>query len=337
MNESPGPMNFNRPGGSRRRALTWLGTAGVAAATALHFPWVHAQGPATTIKVGYVPAASAAPLLSPVAAGVFKKHGLVLETVQVNSGAAAVPLLLNGQLDATTSDPVAVVLAVSQGVPVGIAAGEVVCPQDPNQDYTGVLVRKDSKILSAKDLNGTTLGIFGLKGLAHLLTLAAIDKLGGDSSSVNFATVPLPQAIQTLENSRVDAVFVVEPFMTTAVGSGSVRILINPFSAALPGNPQALYMGSRKFADEKPAAYRSFVAAVNELNLIMHKDREQVVAGLRKLKNVPEALIEKIRLPQFPATEQESLAGLQGVIDLMNKYKFIQKPVALDQVILAAR
>lgn len=288
------------------------------------------------VKIGYVPAASAAPLLSPNAAAIFEKYGLKLELSQVNSGAAAVPLLLNGQLDFTISDPAAVILAVKQGVPVGIAAGLVVCPPEPERDYTAIIVRADSPLQSAADLSGKTMGIFGLNGLAHVLSLAAIDNLGGASGDVKFASVPLPQVVQTLEGGSIDAGFIVEPFLTPAVEEGKVRILINPYAAAQPGTPQALYISSRSVIETKPDTFEKFVAAANELNLSVRNSKEELVAGLRAVGNLSDEVIAKMRLPNFPADENEALAGLQGVIDYMVKYKVLDEQIAIEQVVLSS-
>ncbi len=301
---------------------------------ALSLGSVHADA-LIPVKVGYIPSASAAPLMSPIAESVFKKHGLKLELVQVNSGAAAVPLLLNGQLDFTISDPAAVLLAVKQGVPVGIAAGLVVCPPEAAKDYTAVIVRADSPIKTAKDLSGKTVGIFGLNGLAHVLTLAAIDNLGGTSADVKFASVPLPQTVQAVESGTVDAGFIVEPFLTPAVEAGKVRILFNPYAAAQPGTPQALYIASRNIVKTKPELFNKFVAAANELNQAMVKNPADLVAGLKALGTVPDDVMGKMRMPNFPATEKEALAGLQGVIDYMVKYKVLQEPIAIDKVVLS--
>lgn len=315
-------------------SVTRVAVAAVAA-MALSTQAVFAQD-LVGVKIGYVPSASAAPLLSPRASEIFAKHGLKLELSQVNSGAAAVPLLLNGQLDFTISDPAAVILAVKQGVPVGIAAGLVVCPPEAERDYTAIIVKADSPLQSAADLSGKTMGIFGLNGLAHVLSLAAIDNLGGSSDQVKFASVPLPQVIQTLEGGSVDAGFIVEPFLTQGIDEGKVRILINPYAAAQPGTPQALYIGSRSLVEAKPEVLEKFVAASSELNLSVRTNKDELVAGLRGLGNLSDDVISKMRLPNFPADETEALAGLQGVIDFMVKYKVLGEPVAVEDIVLSA-
>jgi NitT/TauT family transport system substrate-binding protein len=291
-----------------------------------------AGGGKTTVTVGYLPALSAAPILSPAAKAVFDKHGLDLKTQAVTSGPQAVPLLLNGELDMVSIDPGTATLAVSQKVPVGIAAGINKISADPAQDYVGVLVQTGSPIQKAADLNGKTIGVPSVTGLTPTLVSTAIDKLGGDSKTVKYAAVAQPEAVGALEQGRFDAVISSEPFMTTALTAGKSRLLFHPYTEAAPGVPNAVFVTSTRFATEKPATVKAFNEAMTELNGQLKADPNQVRQGLAALGTVPAEVLPKMPPFVFVESNEQLRQGLTTMMTLMVRYGQLQAPVPMDDL-----
>jgi NitT/TauT family transport system substrate-binding protein len=202
----------------------------------------------TAITVGTSPTLSNAGLYYADSGGSFAKNDLKVKLSPLQSGAAAVPLLLNGQLGVAASDPVAAIVSVSKGVPVTIVAPGNVGPSDPAADSSALLVKAGSPVKSIKDLEGGTVAVNALNSLSEIATKAAIDKNGGDSSKVKFVELPLPQMVDAADRGQVDAVLVNEPFTTQGLRSG-LRRLASPLSEALPRVPLVVYISARPYVE----------------------------------------------------------------------------------------
>lgn len=286
---------------------------------------------ATALTVGSSPNLGNAGLYYAHIHGVFKRHKLDVTLSPVQSGAAAVPLLLNGQLGVAASDPVAAIVSASKNVPVTIIAPGPVGPTDPAQDSTGLLVKANGSIRSVKDLEGRTIAVVGLNGLSQISTRRAIDKNGGDSSKVKFVELPMQQMVEAMDRGQVDGAVVNEPFTTQGLQSGLGRLL-SPITAAVPGVPTTLYISSKPYVRKNPGAIAAFSKALTEANTFLagHPDTIREV-GHASTQTPPEVL-SKIVLPVFNDKPVDRNA-LQTLIDLMVQYKVIPAPVNLDTLI----
>src|SRR5258708_10988982 len=82
---------------------------------------------------------------------------------------------------------------------------------------------KDSPVAKASDLTGKVVAISGLNDLTYFATRAWIDQNGGKSADVKFIELPFPAMAAAVEQKRVDAAYVIEPFLTAA--GGDLKIL----------------------------------------------------------------------------------------------------------------
>ena len=53
---------------------------------------------------------------------------------------------------------------------------------------------------------------------------ASVRKAGGDPAKVKFVELPFPDMPAALQAGQVDAIFVVEPFLTAALGAGRRKV-----------------------------------------------------------------------------------------------------------------
>ena len=97
---------------------------------------------------------------------------------------------------------------------------------------SGLIVAGDSGIASGKDLNGKTVGVATLRGLDQLCMAAMIDRLGGDSKSVQFVEISAAASTDALLLGRVAAVTLTTPQLQLALATNRVRNLGN-FQAAI--------------------------------------------------------------------------------------------------------
>lgn len=149
------------------------------------------SGGLRTLVVGVSPSTAALSVGVAQQQGMFKKHGLNVQLKTVQSGAQAIPELLKGDLDVSLGDTVGTFNAASNGVAVRAFAVATVAPSDPAKDFSAIMAK--SGITTAADLNNKTVAVNQAGGSAELFARAAIDKAGGDSSTVKFVELAFPQ------------------------------------------------------------------------------------------------------------------------------------------------
>jgi NitT/TauT family transport system substrate-binding protein len=89
-----------------------------------------------------------------------------------------------------------------------------------------------------------------------------VRKAGGDPTKVSFVELPFPNMGPALPSGQVDAIFVVGPFVTSALDAGN-RILSSVYADTAPNLTVAVYFASKQISSS-PDLVRRFVAAMRE-------------------------------------------------------------------------
>jgi NitT/TauT family transport system substrate-binding protein len=270
---------------------------------------------------------------APLSTSYFKDAGLTVTPQNVTSGAVAIPLLLNGQLQFSEADSVGALTAISKGVPLVIVGAVTSGGATPATDNTGVLVKPGGPVTSAAALSGRTVAVNAIGGSAQLSAEAAIDKLGGNSHEVKFVELPPASMVSAVQNGTVAAA------VTSAIDgqAAGLRVLFSPLAAGMPSAPLIVWITSQAYAASHPAIVAKFAKATAQADtyLAAHPDIVRQITVSTSTIKVSPALAQKLVLAQFlPATVQK--AALQTVIDVMEKYKVISAPINLDKVLVSS-
>jgi NitT/TauT family transport system substrate-binding protein len=321
-------------GNTARRHAPLLGAAASAAlllAACGSSSAADAAGGSQAITVGTSPAILNVSLYYAAQDGLFAKNKLSETPEVLTSGEAATPLLLNGQIQFAANDPVGVITAISQNVPVEFVAAAGYPSADPSQDITGLMVK--SSVKSAADLNGKTIAVNALGGNLELAGKAAIDKAGGDSSTMKFVVMSLQSMNAGVESGKVAGAVESEPFITAGKAAG-LTDLLPVASTAEPGVPTVVYMTSKAYAQSHPQVVEEFIAALGAADTALSKSPATVRAVAVKSTGAPASLLAKSSLPVFnPAPI--SVSSLNELQDLMVKYKLLPKKLDLSNDIFS--
>jgi NitT/TauT family transport system substrate-binding protein len=292
-------------------------------------------GAVTNLTVGTSPTLSNASLFLASEGGTFAKNKLSVTTQVMTSGAQAIPLLLNGQIQFTAADPVAAIVAISRKVPLVIVAQGNVVPADPAKDASGLLVRADSGISTAQDLAGKTVAVNSLGSLAQIGTEQSIDAAGGDASKVKFVELPIPQMVAAVKGGQVNAAVPSEPYVTQGKQAG-LKDIMPVLSKSLPGAPMLVYLASQAFVASHPDVVRAFAASITAANTTLSTDVQLIrEVGAKSTPETP-ALLAKIVLPTFVSSGID-LGAVRTLMDAMVKYKILQKPVDVGKYVFTAQ
>ena len=136
--------------------------------------------------------------------GFFKQHGVNVEFVVNNAGAAALAALAGNSVDIGIANPLSIAHAAAKGLPISVFVGAGL--YSPAASATLLVVPKTSPLQKAKDLEGRTIGVSGLGDLSQAGMFTWLQKNGADPAKVKFIEFNPPALIlAALEQGRIDA------------------------------------------------------------------------------------------------------------------------------------
>lgn len=245
--------------------------------------------------------------------GYFAEAGLEIEIVPT-VGAEAVPQLLGGSLQFMLADMVTLVRAQSEGVPLAVAAPNVLLDPPGDTAYTNILMRTEDadKYDSPADISGKVFGIPTIGSQPWLDVRTLVAEAGGDPETIEFVEVPNP--LQALRQKQVDFVTAPEPMGTAGVLEGDIQFLTPITQQVLGGALGYPYLTTTDLWESDPELVEAFRGAVIKANKLINSDRERAIEVAASYLDVPLEVIEASTLPllgeEMPSTEE-----LQATID----------------------
>jgi NitT/TauT family transport system substrate-binding protein len=278
--------------------ITVVGAAGCGSSDSEGSGASSSDGSKTTqVKVGIIPIVDVAPLYLGEKKGFFNSRGIELEMVSAQGGAAIIPGVVSEQFQFGFSNTTSLMIAQVKGVPVKSVANGAASNGKVGADVTGVAVKKNSSIKSAKDLAGQTVAVNTLQNIGDTTVRESVRQAGGDPSKVEFVEIPFDQMPAALDDGRVDAAWMGEPATTIAKAQGA-RVVASPFAETDPKLTVATYFTeamaeSLQYASDHPDEAR------------------QVLTTYTKISG---DVLEKLTLPSWPA--EIDMASLEKLASL---------------------
>ena len=322
------------PARHRSRALLLLGAVLVSVLAACSALGGAPGGPAVgapekpQLRLGVLPIVDVAHLQHAQAAGYFAAEGLTVDLVTVQGGSAALPRLRGGDLDLTFTNYVSALLEQSQGL------GDFRFVDGGYEAARGMLTivtGPASGIRSPQDLAGKRIAVNTVRNIIELTARSALETAGVAPDSVRFVEVPFPDMATALQDGRVDAAFMVEPFITqAALSSGTIGVL-DAASGPTDGIPLGGVAVTAQFAATYPRTVAAFRRAVARAQADMD-DRSVVERTLPTYTKISPDTAALIALGTWPATLDR--VGLQRDVDLMREFGVLTTDVDPGRLVL---
>jgi ABC-type nitrate/sulfonate/bicarbonate transport system substrate-binding protein len=293
-----------------------------------------AAGEPATVKVGVLPIGDVAPLFLGDQKGFFREEHLTIEPQFADGGAAIVPAVMSGDLQIGFSNVTSLVIAGSKGLPVQSIAHGASAGTDARHAPDAVMVRKDSDIRTAEDLAGKTIAVNTLNNVNSLTNNAALERLGVDYRGIEYAEVPYPEMPAALEAGRVDAVFVMEPFLTVIEQAGG-RTILNPMEQTERNYTIATWFASERFIHERPDVVERFVRAVKRSNEYAQQHPGEVRRAVREYTETPPETARVMNLTRWDSELDTS--SIELTAGLAERYGFVEQAPALDSLVWDGR
>ncbi|MFF9039034.1 ABC transporter substrate-binding protein [Streptomyces sp. NPDC014892] len=293
--------------------LTVVGAAGCGSSSSTAGSPSTDGGKTTEVKVGIIPIVDVAPLYLGQKKGFFSSRGIELKMEAAQGGAAIIPGVVSGQFQFGFSNVTSLMIAQTKGVPLKSVVNGAASTGDVEKDISGVAVKKDSAIKSAKELAGKTVAVNTLQNVGDTTVREVVRKDGGDPSKVKFVEMPFDQMPAALDGGQVDAAWMGEPALTIARGQGA-RVIASPFAETDPNLTIATYFASSKLVQENPDLVKKFTEAVSESLKYASEHPDEARQVITTYTKIDGAVLKDLTLPTWPA--EYDMASLQKLAQL---------------------
>jgi NitT/TauT family transport system substrate-binding protein len=262
-------------------------------------------------------------------AGIFKKHGLVLENVGTAGAGETIQPVISGSADLGAGVGVAGVMrAFSRGAPARVLL--------PAFTGTGDLywyVKADSPIKSIKDVTAAHTIAFSTSGSSsNNLVLAFADELGVKARPT--ATGGPPGTLTSVMSGQIDIGWAAPPFGVREIQEGKIRILIRGSDVpSLRGQTVRAIIVNADALKSKRDAIMRFVQAYRETVDWMYSDPAAIKMYADKTK-LDEALLRDSIKEFHPkdAMQTDEMKDVEGIQRDAVKLKFIDRPLTAEQL-----
>jgi NitT/TauT family transport system substrate-binding protein len=300
-------------------------TAALAAGAAFAPIAARAQSLAT-IRFGTTAVESYALAIYAQEAGFFKTQGLDAEITAFNGGGAVMTALVGGSLDYGCANWGAISNAHVKSIPVSvISAGGIYSTDSPTTILAGA---KNSTYKTGKDLNGKTVAVSTLKDLQQASVMKWVDVTGGDSSTLKFLEIPIPEIPPALNSNRIDAGIVLEPILTAT--KNDIRIIGKCYDPIAKRLMICAQLGMTDYLNRNAAQTRKVTAALNAAALWANANHDKAGEILTRVAKIPLATISAMNRSVY--SDKLELATIQPVIDASAEYKFLPQTYKAQDV-----
>jgi NitT/TauT family transport system substrate-binding protein len=262
-------------------------------------------------------------------AGIFKKHGLVLENVGTQGAGETIQAVISGSADIGAGVGAAGVMrAFSKGAPVRILA--------PAFTGTGDLywyVKADSSIKSLKDLTDSNTIAYSTNGSSsNNIVVAFKSELGSKGKPT--ATGGPPGTLTAVMSGQIDVGWAAPPFGLQEIKDGKIRIIAHGSDVpSLKGQTVRTLIVNANAWKAKHDAIVRFMDAYRESIDWMYSDPKAVEMYSKKVHQPIAVLKESMeKFQPKDSVQSTEFKDLDGAVRDAVKLKFLDKPLTKEQL-----
>ncbi|WP_370267293.1 ABC transporter substrate-binding protein [Nioella sp.] len=293
-------------------------------ATMLALPVVAQAEP---LRVGWSNIGAFEPFFIAERNGWFAEAGLEVELIEASNPQQNVARLMSGELDLVGSGAAPAIAAIAQGVPLKIVLGNQNIDTQPT---VGLVVRADSPYQSVGDLEGQSIGTFGLQGTGSFLVFRALREAGFEPDAVELINMPPPTFIENLQNGNVEAIVPFALFYDLALTNPDFRLLSDAYGPMI-GTPGIIYLSSEAVLAQRGDEFVTFIEVMARAYDYANAHPDEVRALDAELTQLPQAYIASRPIP--PTSVTLDADQLQRLAEDMVAFGFIPSAPTPEQML----
>ena len=262
-------------------------------------------------------------------AGIFKKHGLVLEILWTQGAGETQQAVISGSVDIGVGVGIMGVLsAFSKGAPVRVIGAETTGATD-----LFWYVPASSPIKSLKDTDGKTIAYSTNGSSTHGIVTAFIKQY--DLKAKPTATGgPAPTLTQVV-SSQIDVGWSAPPFGMQQLDEGKIRVIASGNDAAIfKGQTVRLLITNVQTLQTRKAVLERYMKAYRETVDWMYSNDPSAFKTYADFVGIPEAMAKRTRDGFFPkaAVDPDKVVGLDVIVQDAVALKYTATPLTKEQL-----
>lgn len=262
--------------------------------------------------------------------GFFRRAGLDVEIDNSNTGPGIIAALTAGTYQFGATNPISIVQAHVHGLPLAIVAPGAVHVRGVLD--AGMMLPANSAIKTAKDLEGKTVAVVAVGGIAAVALQAWLTQHGVDAKTVKLVEVPFSSMAPGLEEGRFDAALMVEPFITAA--KPHLKVFGDPYEVIANRFLFDGWVASEPWLAKNPDTAKRFIAALRAAHAWANSHHPETAVMLAENTKLDLHLASTMVRSQYGDTLTPAL--VQPVIDMMAKAGQIDKTISAADLIWKA-
>ena len=277
----------------------------------------------THLTVGALPIVDDAPLFLAIKNGYFKQQGLTVTTQIIPQSTLAIPDMLHGTVDIIgTGNYVSFFEGQAQKTfSIRVLSPGATC----TQNSFGILTLPKSGIKGPAGLAGKTIAVNLTNNIQTLTADTLLKANGVNPASVKYVVVPFPDMAAALKAGRVNAISVVEPFMTGAEQAMGAVPVMSQCSGSVSRLPLSGYFATAAWAAKYPHTAHAFQVAMARAQAFADANPSAVQKVLPTYTKITAAAAPHIKLSYYPPALNP--AQVQRVADLMLAGGLLKTPL----------
>jgi NitT/TauT family transport system substrate-binding protein len=262
-------------------------------------------------------------------AGIYKKHGIVVEMTGSQGAGETIQAVISGSADLGGGVGVAGALrAMSKGAPI-----RIILPAFTGTSDLYWYVKADSPIKSLKDLTDKNTIAYSTNGSSsNNIVVAFVEELGAKAKPT--PTGGPPGTLTAVMSGQVDVGWAAPPFGLQDIKNGKIRIIARGSDVpSLRSQTVRSIIVNKNSLDTKKDAIMRFVAAYREGVDWMYSDPKAMEMYAAKMK-IPVDIVKQSAKDFQPKSTMQSdkMADMDGIIRDAVKLKFLDAPLTKEQV-----
>ena len=262
-------------------------------------------------------------------AGIFKKHGLVLEILWTQGAGETQQAVISGSVDIGVAPGIMGVLsAYSKGAPVRVIGAETTGASDLYW-----YVPTASPIKSLKDTEGKTIA-YSTNGSSTHGVVTAFMKQYDLKAKPTATGGPAPTLTQVM-SGQIDVGWSAPPFGLQQLDDGKIRVIATGNDAAIfKGQTVRLLITNVQTLQTRKSVVERFMKAYRETIDWLYSDDPAALKTYADFVGIPVAMAKRTRDQFFPkaSVDPDKIVGLDAIVQDAVALKFTATPLTKEQL-----
>lgn len=255
--------------------------------------------------------------------GIFKKHGLDVEIVDIPLTSQSMSILQAKAVDIVLQIPGTAMVAKEQGFDIVLVGQNETAGTTPPVS-NAIIAAANSSIHSVKDLAGKKVASSSPRGQSFAALKELFQRAGISASSVQLIETPFTAHADLLRSGQVDAVIALNPYTTQILKAGYGRVISWYMIETIPDQPVGSWWALRSWAEKHKAEITAFQDAIKESQDYLNADPDRAKKLVSEYSGLDPALVKDMPLISWKSAIDPEI--WQAVIDMMYRQGELTKP-----------